>query len=783
MQPARPTPSRHLALLTTLFLVLPYSGVAQSPSLITRAEHSVPQIKGRVTLAGLKTSVEVLRDGYGIPHIYAKNEDDLFFAQGFVQAQDRMFQMEMWRRQTQGRLAEFLGPEWAERDRMARLVGRYRGDMEKEWTSYDPKAKEIVTAFVSGVNAFVKSRRAHPPIEFELAGISLEEWQPEDLLSRAESFSMSQNAQSEVAWAEAVKLVGAERAASLRVLEPATTLEPPAGMDLGAASPALSTALGRIWSPARFGDEPDGSNNWVLSGARTESGRPIVANDPHRALDVPSLRYLVHLEAPTYRAAGAVVPWFPGIAIGHNDSVAWGLTIFAIDAQDLFLLELDRDNPRRFRRGATAEEIRCQSEPLRVKGESAPRTIELCSSSLGPIVHEDRARGIAWALRWTGMEPGTAGYLGGINLARAKDVREFASALSRWKMPGENFVFADITGAIGYHAAGLTPVRKAGNGLLPVPALDGAYEWTGFLPHGELPRSFNPTSGFVATANHNTLPRDYAHRIGHEWTAPFRVQRIEEMIGAKERHGIADMQRMQHDDLAVPARLLAPRVQDPLFVSWNHRMSRDSAAALVFDSFQSEVPIAWAEQGPLAEFQKAQAQESKDALNRVRRRVTIDAALRGIKALDQDQQDAILKRAMEAARANVAKKIQKPESQWRWDLVHTTSMRHPLGARKELAALFEIPSLPRSGYGLTVFATGGSEGKQTSGASFREVIDVGNWDAMTVTSVPGQSGNPGSPHYRDLLPLWGEGRYFPFPYSRGAVSKAATDRLVLAPLR
>lgn len=484
-----------------------------SPNLQAEAHAALSPLEGRLSARGLQAPVEVVRDRWGIPHIYAKNEDDLFFAQGYVQAQDRLFQMELWRRQTQGRLSEFLGAEWVERDRMTRLVTRYRGDLDVEWASYGPTVRRAAERFVAGVNAHIEAVRSRPPVEFGLAGFSPEAWKAEDLLARAEACGMSSNAQSEVSRTRLVHRYGMAVAQLLRPPDPSVAWGVPEGLVLEAVGDDLAAALGRIGAAPKFGQwskpgsagyDDDGSNNWVVTGARTPTGKPVLANDPHRALDHPSLRYLVHLEAPGFRAIGAVVPWFPGIAIGHNERIGWGLTIFNIDAQDLVQEALDPADPLRYRAGDSWEPMRVVTETVRVKG-APDQTVALKFTRHGPVVFEARDRSVAFALRWTGSEPGTAGYLAGLSLARAKSWPEFREAAARWKMPGENFVYADVDGNIGYQATGLAPIRRRGTGLLPAPGATGEYDWQGFASLDELPHAFNPEEGFLASANHNTL--------------------------------------------------------------------------------------------------------------------------------------------------------------------------------------------------------------------------------------------------------------------------------------
>ena len=504
------------------------------------------QTSGTLQVPGLTDEVRVVRDRWGIPHIYAKNVDDLFFAQGFVQAQDRLFQIDLWRRSTQGRLAEILGADYVDRDRLTRLM-RYRGDMNAEWESYAPDTRRIATRFVAGINAQIATIGEQLPEEFAVAGYRPEPWQPEDLLSRAEGFAMTSNANDEVFRARVTAAAGLERTTMLLPLDPTVSAPPPTGIDLSAAAATLRPALAAIGAPARFGPVAapvaaafldwqrraarEGSNNWVISGAKSATGKPMLANDPHRNLDHPSLRYLVHLNAPGWNVIGSVVPWFPGVAIGHNDRIAWGLTIFAADVQDLYVEELNPTNPRQVKSGGRFVDMEAVKDQIRVKGRTEAVAVEHLYTAHGPVVAIDAQRHLAYALRWVGSEPGTAGYLGALSLDRAANWQEFRSALQRWKVPGENFVYADVDGNIGYQAAALVPVRPNWQGVYPVAGATGDHEWRGWRTLDELPHELNPDAGFLATANHNTLGSGSPPNIGYSsWSAPARINRIREVL-------------------------------------------------------------------------------------------------------------------------------------------------------------------------------------------------------------------------------------------------------------
>lgn len=760
--------------------------------LAARARAVLAQTSGSLRLPGLQKPVTVIRDPWGIPHIYAETQEDLFFAQGFVAAQDRLFQMEIWRRTGEGRLAEVVGSKAVERDRFARLL-RYRGDMEAEWASYAPDAKPIIESFVRGVNAYIEQSRERLPIEFQLAGFAPEPWTPEVCLLRHASWAVTLNAASEVYRAMLVREVGAELVDAFLETDPPKAVEIPAGLDLAGIGPEIIAGASAMNAPVSF---RDGSNNWVVAGARSATGKPLLANDPHRSIQLPSLRWLVHLVGPGWNVIGAGEPALPGVAAGHNDRVAFGFTIVGIDQQDIYVEEIHPDDPNRYKKDGRWEELRVERETIRVRG-GEPVEVELKFSAHGPILREDRERRRAYALRWVGNEPGTAGYLGGLSLNRARSWEEFRKALERWKVPSENLLYADVDGNIGWQVAGLAPIRKGWDGLLPVPG-SGAFEWQGFLPASELPSAFNPGNGFLATANHNILPPGYPHILGYEWAPPDRYQRILTVLrmpGGK-KFTVDDFARLQHDTVSLPARrltrLLAElRTDDQIdgtlrpwvdrLVRWKADLAKDSAEAAVYELWRAELPAAvfqaklsepvWKLVGGFIASERA-----VDALE------TADPRWFGDGEAGRDARDAALFDALRAALKKAEERLGPDPAKWRWGALHVTPFRHALSTDDARSALFDLPSVERSGDGTTVNASGGADFKAVHGASFREILDVADWDRSVATSVPGQSGQPGSPHYGDLLPLWADGKYFPLLFSREQVEKQSKDRLVLEPL-
>ena len=768
-------------------------------------EAHLAQISGTLQVAGLTDEVKVVRDRWGIPHIYARNADDLFFAQGFVQAQDRLFQIDLWRRSTQGRLAEILGPDYVARDRMTRLM-RYRGDEQDEWASYAPDTRQIATRFVAGINAWIHIASANLPEEFAIAGYRPEPWQPEDLLSRAEGFVMTGNANEEVFRARLTAALGPARTAMLMPLDPAVPLQVPHGVDLSAINTLLSDGLASIGAPPRFGPSRmptsaafldwqraasrEGSNNWVIAGAKSATGQPLLANDPHRNLDHPSLRYLVHLNAPGWNVIGSVVPWFPGVAIGHNDRIAWGLTIFAADVQDLYVEKVNPANARQVEVRGRFVDMDIVKDAIHVKGRPAPVEVEHLYTSHGPVVAIDSERHLAYALRWTGAEPGAAGYLGALSLDRATNWSEFRTALERWKVPGENFVYADVDGNIGYQAASLVPVRRNWLGVYPVAGSTGEYEWQGWRTLDDLPHEFNPESGFLATANHNTLAPGSKPNIGYTWSAPGRINRIREVLSPRGGFTVEDLARVQHDPTPWNAEQLVPLLQPltfgnaeaeqarKLLVAWDKRVVQESAAAALYVEWESalmrELVAGRMDRNLADDYLRREANVLVPALTRPL------AAWFG--AQPAKKRDALLESALVAAVGRLKPALGADMTMWRWGRLHTATFKHALAPTSDSTAKrFNIGPFPRGGYGDTVFNTGGSGYLQTDGATFREVMDVADWDRSMGTSAPGQSGQPGSPHFDDLAKLWAAEQYFPYSFSPALVEKNAEATLVLAP--
>ena len=749
---------------------------------------------------GLAQPAEMVVDRWGIPHIYAQSARDAFFLQGYNAARDRLWQIDLWRKRGLGRLSASLGPAYVAQDRAARLF-LYRGDMAAEWAAYDAGGREAVEGFAAGVNAYVAEVKAGTrplPVEFKLTDSLPEAWNPEDVL-RIRSHALVSNVTSEVARAQVVCAGGVEADALRRKIEPAHKLTMPKGLDpcdvpadvlkdyIRATEPVSFEALARKTAEAEAPkalaqviDErhAEGSNNWVISASRTATGRPILANDPHRPVGVPALRYIAHLEAPGLSIIGAGEPALPGVSFGHNGTTAFGITIFYIDQEDLYVYET-KGAAYRYKGGW--EPMKVVRETVEVKGE-APREVELHFTRHGPVVSEDAGKGRAFAIRTIWDQPGLAGYFGSSRMWRAQGWDDFQTARNKWGAPPLNLVYADTKGETGWSAAGRTPVRPNWDGLFPVPG-DGRYEWKGFVEDGGLPVSRNPAKGFFATANAMNIPAEpeyprAARKLGYEWADPTRTERIHEVLAGQPKGTLADSMALQTDPTSAQARrgvalvkgLTSPNTDVARALSllqrWDGLEGTDSAAAAIYE--------VWANKHlTKATVAAAAPPAARDKISPT----GPDPILTWLEAAPAATRDPILLASLGAAVDELRGRLGPDLSTWTWGRLHNATFKPAIAvlAGPELAAQMtlgplQIPgsaSSPRAAtYDSRTFI-------QTAGASVRFVMDVGAWDNSMAINTPGQSGDPMSPHYRDLFPLWAAGSYVPLRYSRAAVDRDA----------
>jgi penicillin amidase len=778
-------------------------------SMTTPAVAQPPQVVFPV--AGLNAPVSLLVDKWGVPHIYAGSAGDAFLAQGFNAARDRMFQIDLWLRKGLGRLSEVLGQAYVEQDRASRLF-LYRGDMRREWESYGPEAKDAATRFAGGVNAYIDWLGRNPgamPEQFKKLGYTPRRWSPEDVV-RIRIHGLSYNAESEVERATIACLAGVD-ADQLRVrLQPEHNPVVPAGFDpcslpddvldtYRLAKDGVQFVDGAVRAaPAPRQKTMEGSNNWVVAPGRTTTGRPILANDPHRGITAPSSRYIAHLNAPGLNIIGAGEAFAPGLSIGHNETAGFGLTVFQIDQEDLYVYELDPANPDRYRYGNGWENITTVTEKVPVAG-GGQETVRLQYTRHGPLIKVDTQRKVAYGLRAAWLQPGMSPYYASMRYLRAKSFDEFQKAVGNWGAPPVNHVYADTRGDIGWAAAGLAPKRIRYDGLLPVPG-DGRYEWNGFYAGAELPRDHNPARGFIATANEFNLPPNYPKDrvLGYEWAEPSRYQRISEVLASKPKSSLADTMALQNDQLSVVTRrlrdLVKPLSSDDASAKAALELLRDWDAVVHEDSAAAALSEIWL----MKYLSPAFAQEVLPP--DVAEIVVLPDIQVLLEAMASPEEwfgpggaavrDQLLLDTLALAHQDTSARLGPDAGKWKWGDLQTTSFRHAATALVDEATAkkWTVGPLRRGGSWHTVnisvynpFDGFGVPFDQWGGASFRMALDVGNWDASRAVNTPGQSGDPNSPHYRDLAELWRTGQYFPLVYSPGAVLANVKQTILLVP--
>jgi penicillin amidase len=771
-----------------------------------------------IEVAGLEQGAEILVDRWGIPHIYAQSRDDAFFAQGFNAARDRLFQIDLWRRRGLGELASVYGPAYLAQDKATRLF-LYRGDMHKEWQSYGKEAQRVSERFVAGINAYIDYAAQTPgalPFEFRQLGYAPAKWKADDVV-RIRSHGLTRNLTLEVARAAVACSAGLGADQVRATLQPAWKTSVPPGLDPCLPAGLLDVfklATENVWfgpdrtvaalphQPARIAsadpDPPrmDGSNAWVVAPSKSATGRPVMANDPHRAHSAPSLRYIAHLNAPGMDVIGAGEPALPGISIGHNGTIAFGLTIFSIDQEDLYVYEVNPANRMQYKYRGKWEDFKVLKETIHVKG-GKPVVADMVFTRHGPVIFTEAAKNRAFAVRSGWLEAGMAPYFGSIDYMQAKNFDQFKKAMLNWGAPTENQVYADTSGNIGWVTGGLAPVRPNWDGLMPVPG-DGRFEWDGFLSGDKLPSSLNPKKGWLASANEMNLPADYPfakYKLGFEWPNDARRARIGEVLSGKATLSVEDSMRLQNDVLSIPARrlmaLLAPLTSaEPkakaaldLLRGWDAVETSQSPQAALFEVWWSRHlngaylrtvldPAAAAAVG------RADVTGMLGALERPAARFGRNA---------KNRRDQVLLASLGGAYAELEAAAGPDPQAWRWGNLHYSYFAHPMSIIGDgsLRGKLNVGPFPAQGGADTVNVSAyrPTDFLNLHGASFRVVVDVGNWDNSRAMNTPGQSGDPDSPHYRDLAAPWGKGDYFPLLYSRKLIEAATETTIRLVPAR
>jgi penicillin amidase len=804
-----------LAAILTIFAFL-FS--ASRASLRLSAQTNEPAAATRKQLPGLHDQVTVRRDERGIPYIEAKNDEDLYFAQGFVTASDRLWQMDIFRRTARGELAEIFGQGALEEDKRHRTFG-FAQVAAAEFAQATPQTRVLLEAFAKGVNTYTASLDAKSlPPEFQVLQYKPRPWMPADSLIIAKNFfeALSSSWRLDIMRETLADLPPDKRAAMLPETSPLDVLV--VGKDDKASNsvpdpqinlPAwrhllISAALARdqeteARSLARIGlyaEALAASNNWVVNGKHTASGKPLLANDPHLSASAPSIWYMVHLTAPGVRVAGVTAAGLPGVIIGHNDHIAWGFTNVGPDVQDVYLEKFDPQNPRSYRAPSGWREAEIRHEEIKVrKGftdtATESQTLDVTVTRHGPIVLEKEGR--RYALHWTALDPklnlGDANY----SLNRAHNWKEFTQALRSYIGPMQSMVYADSDGHIGYYAAGVVPIRKSGDGSVPYDGSTDDGEWNSYIPFDKLPQSFDPPSGIIVTANQRVVGRSYPYFLTHSWAQPYRAHRIFELLTQKPKLTADDFRAIQGDVYTLAgatfvresAKVLREQLTSPAddglrdtiaaFEKWDGKLTVDSSVGPV----AAQMRIAFRTRIINAAIGEERARtygwgNFDTTLDRVISERPADWLPKEFKSYAD-----LLRACYSDARQVLTKNLGADESKWVWGNLAKARFNHPIASAPLVGLQFAIQPFPLSGTGILLGATV----NVGSSVSMRLIADPGDWDQTQHGITLGESGIPSSRHWNDQLPDWRAVTPRAFPFTEAAIAKATRETTVLEPAK
>ena len=791
-------------LLTLVFFLAPSAAQTESPQSV--------QIKG------LKQRVTITRDERGIPYIDAKSDEDLYFAQGYGTAADRLWQMDLFRRTARGELAEVLGAGpnniALDQDKLHRTYG-FAQEADAEVAQASPKTLAVLEAFARGVNAYASSLdpKSLPP-EFQILNYSFRPWTPADSFIIGKIFfeALSDTWRIDVMRQALSSLPADKRNALLPEISPLDVLvtgkdantKPASASErrTGRLSPAALAALARNQSVAAtaldrigfYADALAASNNWVVNGTHTVSGKPLLANDPHLRPTAPSIWYMVHLSAPGIRVAGITAPGLPGVIIGHNERIAWGFTNVGPDVQDLYIEKFDPANPKRYQTPQGWQDAVIRQEQIKVRkgfGSLEYDTVvhEVTVTRHGPIVFE--ADGKRYALRWTALDPtknrGDVAYA----LNRAGNWNEFNAALASFTAPTQNIVYADVDGHIGYHAAGIVPIRKSGDGSVPYDGSTDAGEWTSYIPLDKLPQLYDPPAGIIVTANQRIVGTDYPYFLTHSWAQPYRARRIHTMLTEKPKHSTEDFRRIQGDVYSIAGvlfaqeavKLLKPKLTASdeklrqtleAFATWDGRVNAESTVAPVLAQmrivFRSKILAAALGPELVRSYQWGNFDTTLDRI--------IKDQPAGWLPKEYASYADLMRACYDEGTASLTRTLGADETKWTWGDIAKARFPHPLGAAPLIGAQFTVPPFPQNGTGGLLGATV----NVGASVSMRLIADLSDWDKTQQGIALGESGLFKSPHWTDQLADWREVTPREFPFTPAAVSKAAKETLTLEPM-
>jgi len=776
------------------------------------AHATLPILDGEVSLPELKQPVTVDRDRWAVPRIQAGSLEYLLIAQGYVVAQDRLWQMDILRRAAAGELSEVFGSAAIATDLQNRMLG-LRLAAEKSFATTDADTRALLQAYARGVNRYMEERREHLPVEFQALRYTPRQWTPADsLLVGAYMYKVLTNSwEWEIKRAQVTEKLGPELARELYVADspldhPLVGVEPlgqaaPAGRKATRPAPKKAERIiaeAQAWANAErtlqlFEDESEfafGSNNWVVSGEHTYSGKPLLANDTHLELEVPCIWYMLQLTAPGWNVKGFALPGVPLVIIGHNERIAWGFTNNGADVQDLYIETFNPENPREYKVNGKWVAAEIRKEVIRVKG-GADLTLDVAVTRHGPVVRREGTRG--YALRWTATDPGGLSF-GYPWLGQARNWEEFRAAMRRVTGPAQNAVYADVDGNIGFQVAANIPVRKNGHGEVPVPGDTDDYEWTGTIPFEELPMAFNPPGGIIATANARVVGPGYKQFLTENWMSPYRTDRIYALLGTKKKFRAQDFIEIQTDLFSLPHRMLAEHLQKAAvkhppkderarwliaqFPRWNGRANAGSVEMSLLDFMRRILRkhILDAKLGDEGMYRWWRSEVFLQNVLRDRPAHWLPKEFAAAGSVSDGYDELLSRSADEAVRAMERASGNDKAAQWTWGTFMQLTVMHPLARTGFLRRHLSIGPIAQSGSSFSVKQTG-----KSLGPAMRFVADLANLDNSLMNITMGQSGQYLSRYYEDQFPEWYEGHGISSSFSDAAQDKARVNRLLLLP--
>ncbi|ANU26467.1 penicillin acylase family protein [Planococcus versutus] len=731
---------------------------------------SKPLIEGEATVEILDNNATVIRDEIGVPHIKTETDADLYRAQGYVQAQDRLFQMDLSRRQASGQLAEVIGADAVDTDKFFRTFS-LRDAAEKSWSGYDEEAQQVLEWFAEGVNAYIDEAKKNNDLSYEFALLGYEptEWTPVDSLTigkfMAYDLGGHWNTLAVRHWA--LNEFPEDKAAELFINYPENA---PAIL---AANKQQPVQVAGEFDASVIPPEFNGSNNWVVSGDKTASGKPLLADDPHLGLSTPSIWYQMHLESPKQNVSGVIFAGVPGIILGHNEKIAWGVTNVGPDVQDLYIETPKPEDPTQFEYEGKWEKAEVRKEPIKIKDKKT-EDFEVLVTRHGPVVsnilYDDEDPGAVFSMQWTALEP-TLELQAVLNFNKASNWEEFELALEDFQAPAQNFVFASTDGTIAYKANGRIPIRKTGDGQLPVPGNSAEYGWEGYVPFDELPRSVNPKNGFIATANNEVIDDSYPYHITDFWAQPYRYERIAEVLEASDKLTAEDMMNLQMDQKNLyAAEFLKDMISTvrnntddydevlALLEKWDQVDDKDQGAPLVFHTWIKQLPeTLLADEFPKDVFKML------DGKNHITDEMMRDAfkGTEGIWVREYGGIEKWLVDSLETAVAEIEEEQGNDPADWKWGEHHQLTFPHPLaGASPIFEKLLNPKPVPIGGSNVTVQAAASTaDGNVNHGASWRFVADLADLSSAYHIVGPGLSGHMKSDYYHNQVDDWAQGDY------------------------